>query len=244
MNRSVSATALLLNAVALVLAVLVVTPGADAVDTGQHPPQKEVLDCSLLVNLVCRECCDGGLECPGAEEPRLFCCQTACEIKNRPPQAQTQSFPDILLDVSAGGARLMFERAGRVDGNGGQRHVEITLQQIFLPLLPRSGFTVKAGLTGEGAAVGSLLYAVAFLGMGEDALGALQVIGYNDVSLVGAPPTETCQSRFDDTTCAALANQLGQGISASLAIGTAGERGPFLQGLQALGLGLCQVVPE
>ena len=102
---------------------------------------------------------------------------------------------------------------------------------------------MKAGLTGEGAAVGSLLYVVAFLGQGEDALGSLQGIGYN-VSLVGTPPTETCQARFDDTTCAALANQLGQGISASLAIGTSGERDRFSQGLQALGLGLCPVVLE
>jgi hypothetical protein len=33
------------------------------------------------------------------------------------------------------------------------RRFEITLQQIFLPLLPRSGFTLKAEVTGADAAV-------------------------------------------------------------------------------------------
>lgn len=35
-------------------------------------------------------------------------------------------------------------------------------------------------------------------------------------------------------TCAIFANQLSQGITASLAIGTSGEREPFLQGRLAL----------
>lgn len=178
----------------------------------------------------------------------MFCCRDPlnCRVKNPPPREFGQVSPDILLDLSAGGSRLVFERTERVEGNSGRRHFEVTLQQIFFPLLPRSGFTVKVRLTGEGAAVGSLLYAVAFLGLGPDGLAALQEMenGYPDLSLMDAPPTETCQARFDDTICTTLANQLSQGINASLAIGTSGERGPFLQGLQALGHGLCQVVPE
>jgi hypothetical protein len=250
MNRSVIATTSLIGVVVLA-GVVTFTRDVNALQERPFPPLRPVIDCREVDNLACRECCtDGDLSCPGRDQDLLlYCCQNDCDIIPGPELVSGNSFPNILLDLSAGGAQLMFERTQRVEGNSGRNHFEITLQQILFPVRPRSGYTLKAQLTGEGAAVASLLYAVAFLGLGEDALAALQANGYPEVSLTGRPPTETCQARFPgpqfpETICAVLANQLAQGISASLAIGTSGEHEPFLQGLQALGLGLCQVVPE
>jgi hypothetical protein len=61
-------------------------------------------------------------------------------------------------------------------------------------------------------------------------LAALQANGY-DIFLVNLRAAQTtCPAAFSET-CALLANQLTQGITASLAFGT-DERAPFLQGLQ------------
>src|SRR5689334_6718115 len=110
MNRSVIATISLIPVLVL-LGVLVLTPDADALREGPEPPAPDIVDCGSVNYLICRECCDGGESCPGAEEPRVFCCRDPlnCRVKNPPPREFGQVSPDILLDLSAGGSRLVFE---------------------------------------------------------------------------------------------------------------------------------------
>lgn len=184
------------------------------------------------------ECCPG-FECadPGS---KIACCANDCDIVYHEPPHQPS--PAIHVVLAAGGAQLTFDRTLKVEGNSGRRHFDITVQQIFNPTVSREAFTVEAQVTGGDAAVGSMLYAVAFLGLGGAALDALHEHGY-DVVLVGAP-AETCQSRLPDAMCTALANQLSQGISASLPIGASSERAAFLQGVQTLGFAPCGVVLE
>ena len=150
--------------------------------------------------------------------------------------------PRISCQDSAGGAQLVFDRTQRIEGNSGREFFEIRLQQLFDSTVSRQTVAVKTQLTGADAAVGSMLYAVAFLGTCANALDVLHEHGY-DVAIIGGAPSDTCQARFPATTCTALANQLSQSIAASLPIGDAAERDAFLLGVQALGFAPCQFIP-
>jgi hypothetical protein len=181
---------------------------------------------------MCRECCPGGFSCPGGDQDlRIICCPSDCDIIPHPDDPD-MLFADVELTLSAGGSLMTFERKERVDRSTGQRHYEITFEQRFRTLGRRARLTVQAVLAGPDAGVGSLLYTVAYLTLGPGALDALRADGY-DVSLVGAPPALQCPSAFSGT-CAALANQLSEGIAASLTFGSDGERAPFLAGLLRL----------
>jgi hypothetical protein len=219
---------------ALILLVSALCPVVDALDN-PFVPKRPTVDCDKKENAMCRECCAGGFECPESDPDdfKIFCCRNPdnCDVINAPPDAE-QLVANIDLNLVTSGAQLVFKRKERLDRESGQRHFEITFQQRFRALGRQARFTVAAKLAGADAAVGSLLYAVAFLDRGLNALGALQALGY-DVSLVGAPPALTCPAAFQEI-CTKLADQLSQGIGASLAVGTSGERKPFLQGLQAL----------
>jgi hypothetical protein len=226
------------SSVSPVLVLLVLFTAIPVVQALDDPfaPSRMKVDCNKVENIVCRECCLGGIECPGAEELRTFCCRDpdrCTVIPNENDDPSMVSFPDIRLDLVVGGARLVFERKERVVRTTGAHHYEITVQQMLRPLGRGSRFEFRATLAGADAAVGSLLYAVDFLDRGLNALGRLQANGL-DVALVGTPPAQTCPAAFRET-CALLGRQLSDGINASLAVGTAGEREPFLQGLLALG---------
>jgi len=100
--------------------------------------------------------------------------------------------------------------------------------------------SLQTTLTGADAAVGSLLYPVAFLGMGANALDALRAQGY-DVSDSRKSPAATCQgAMLRPEGCTDLANQLARTLDAALATGDSVERGPFLAGVQTLGFESCQ----
>jgi hypothetical protein len=231
MKRAV--TAITVSTVLVLLAIFTLTPVVQALFIDPFAPNRPRVDCGKVENIICRECCYGGIGCPGAEPgSRIFCCRDPDDCDVIDPPQDAQSFPNIRLDMVAGGSRLVFKRKERFDRSSGQRYFEITLQQIFRPLGRRSAYTLTAELAGADAAVGSLLYAVGFLTGGPNALAALQTYGY-DISLVNPRAAQTtCPAAFSET-CALLANQLTQSIIASLAIGT-DERTPFLQGLQAL----------
>jgi hypothetical protein len=218
----------------VLLAALSLVPVVQALDN-PFIPKRPTVDCDKKENVICRECCAGGFDCPDAdpEEPKVFCCRNPdnCDVVNAPPDAD-QLVANIDLNLVTSAARLVFKRTERFDRASGQRHFEITVQQSFRTLGRQARFTVAAKLGGADAAVGSLLYAVAFLERGVDALGTLRAMGY-DVSLVGEPPALICPAAFQDL-CLKLADQLSQGIDASLAVGTASERQPFLRGIQAL----------
>lgn len=222
------------STVLVLLAVFAFTTVVQALFRDPFAPDKDVVDCGKVESIICRECCHGGFGCPGAEPgSRIACCRDPllCIVKN-PPQDATQPFGNIRLDLVAGGSRLVFKRKARFDRSSGQRYFEITLQQRFRILGRRSEFAVTAELAGTDAAVGSLLYVVTFLERGQNALGAIQASGY-DVSFRNARAAQTtCPAAFSET-CALLANQLTQGLTASLAFGT-GERDLFIRGLQAL----------
>ena len=221
--------------VLVLLSVLTVSPGVQAL---QDPfaPTRTLVDCRKVESIVCRECCVGGIECPGAEGLRLFCCpdpDRCVVVPNENDDPSMVSFPDVRLDLLAGGARLVVERKVRVLRTTGARQYEITVRQVLRALGRGSRVEYRATLSGADAAVGSLLYAVDFLERGPDTLDRLRATGL-DVSLVGAPPARTCPAAAR-AACALLARQLADGLTASLAVGTAGEREPFLQGLLTLG---------
>lgn len=232
-----SLTARLLSLVFALLVVLSIAPTALALRTGPEKPTTTI-DCGDPGNRdSCFECC--GNSCG---EGALFCCRytdpNQCIIVNKPQPTQ--------VSVSLGGAQLTFERYWQVNGESGREYFDVTLQAVIRVMFPQetqvNSLNLKTRLTGQDAPVGSLLYPVAFLGIGSDALEALKGLGY-DVSFMGDAPTESCTAMFSSEMCTALANQLSQSIDASLAMGDPAARDAFRLGVGSLGFPICGFVP-
>jgi hypothetical protein len=169
--------------------------------------------------------------CPGTIED--------CGIINKPDNKA--AFANVEVVLSSGATLVKFERKFHQDGT--KQFFDIRLQEVVHPQTFQKMASFNVKLTGDDAAVGSLLYPLAWLQMGNAALDALRSHGY-DVSLIGdKPPSKTCQTQFTTEFCTALATQLSQGIDASIAIGAEGERDAFNQGIQMLGVGFCSFIP-
>jgi hypothetical protein len=111
---------------------------------------------------------------------------------------------------------VVFKRNG--GSKGGVDFVKVSLQDTVLGStdgkLVRQKVKVSAEITGADAGLGSLLYPVAALGLGNGGLPAVQALGY-DVSVVGA--LAPCQDQLPAFLCTELAQQLSKAIEASLA---------------------------
>lgn len=201
----------------------------------------EEINCGDPWNLThCIECCNW--PSPTCDEHANTCCPFAdskqCPIVNNPPKTS------VVLAV--GSVQLTFESATQGKGGSGQQF-HITLEAVSRSKIAKQQggapkLKIKTRLTGADASVGSLLYPVALLGLGTDPLDALHAQGY-DVSIKGKAPSNSCPAIFSSQFCTALANQLAQGIAASLVQGDPAARAAFIQGVQGLGFAPCQVIP-
>lgn len=186
------------------------------------------------------------IECDGHEDPALACCdyengQPTCKIVNVPP---TTGFtgPTIKIKAAAAGAQVLaqasFQR--KPQPKAGETLYQVKLQEsIVVAAVTKRVVSLKVTLAGADAGIGSLLYPVAFLGIGTSALDALHAQGL-DVSLVGAAPSQTCEAVLGTEFCGGLATQLSKTIDASLPVADRTERDAFVAGVQALGYGPCQ----
>lgn len=218
---------------AVALAHLDVTPAAAL--------QTRELDCGGKES-YCNECkcCRGGAtpsECAACLQGKPTCCELwpfgPCYPINL---ALALPISPLKISAQVGGLQLTVKR--KVLGSG---VVDVKLREALVGPKPQSTISIGAQMTGEDAGVGSLLFTVAFLTLGESALETLQAQGL-DLDVARAP-AQTCQAVLTATWCTALARQLAQTIYASLAVGNEDEREAFGQGITALGLGPCTRAP-
>jgi len=141
---------------------------------------------------------------------------------------------NVFLKLSNSLVKTSYKRIG--GSKGGVDFVKVALQDVVLGStdgkLVSQKLKVNAEITGADAGVGSLLYPVAALGMGSDALPAIQAQGF-DVSVTGA--LAPCQDQLPTGACADLARQLSKAIDASLGPGDDPERTQFRPAAGALG---------
>jgi len=217
------------------ISFLFLVQGAPAAQKGQ---EGNSLDCGDPWYFAhCIECCNW--PSPDCSADANACCPgpiDECGIINLPPPKH--------ISLSVGTMQLVFD--SRMQGHSsGTQFFQVTLQGTFRPKVPKgsgpTSFKIKTRLTGADAAVGSLLYPVAFLGNGSDPIGALRAQGY-DVSIMGDAPTENCETMLGNLVCTMLATQLSRSIDASLTLGDAAAHDAFLTGAQALGFPPCQAI--
>ena len=127
-----------------------------------------------------------------------------------------------------------FKRIG--GSKSGVDFVKVSFQNLVLDSidgkLVRHKVKVNAEITGADAGLGSLLYPVAALGMGNGALGAIKALGY-DVSINGT--LAPCQDQLPTGTCSDLARQLSRAIDAAFGPGDDPDRTQFRGAAGALG---------
>jgi len=215
-----------LRVVAIAIAVILAPALAAAAE-------KTVLDCGNGKNTHCIECCCtpnmSPEECAACSNPNgIYCCPLpSCDIVF----VTTPPVSGIKLNAAVGGVKVKFQRKGE-DGL-----VDLKLKQVLASTVSRRTVSVKAQLTGADASIGSLLYPVAFLGIGVGAQNTLQEMGY-DITVANSGSLQTCQAVLPDATCRELAIQLAQRIDGSI-VGDRAERNAFLQGILDLGYGSC-----
>ena len=221
-------------ALAVLLSCAVVWRGMAADDD----PQPEVLNCGHPGwRDLCFECCP---ECDGTQpEPRLICCEydengAKCIIINEPP---TTGFTagDITIKHAYSGLKLELKRKEIV--RGGQLLVKLALKgQLATPGV-RKRFAMKGTISGTDASIGSLAYAVAFIGLGDAALGRLQAQG-KDIALIPSGAALGCDASFTASDCLLLALQMARLIDGALPP-DGDERIGFLQSVAPLGFSPC-----
>ena len=228
--------ALILSGVATVVVLSPADP-VHAADNNPDPPQ--TLNCGDPgTRDTCIECDSGG-----GDGGKLICCdydaqgQPTCPIVNVPP---TTGFtgPNLGLKFATGGLKLAFER--KVTVKDGQAYLQFKLKESLVTSNVRKSVSIKGTFTGTDASVGSLAYAVAYLGMGDSALGVLEAQG-KSLSLTVSGTSRSCQATFSPAECTALAIQLSKLIDGALPPGNGAERAGFLQSLQPLGYQPCQI---
>ncbi len=164
-----------------------------------------------------------------------------------PAHAAASSATPVSVNLTAGGTKLACKRKG--GSSKGQVFFKVTFKIVFVSSVSapvRNGSTpahqkvdLKVKLTGNDAAIASLLYPVVFLGDGNGALDALHGQGY-DVEAVDLGST-LCQDVLPAQTCTDLATQVAKTIGATLDVGDASELNPFLDGVSNLGFPTCPV---
>jgi hypothetical protein len=221
----------------LATVIVLASAGAiHAVDNDPGPPQ--TLNCGdPNTRDVCIEC-DSGTGDAG----KLICCDydgqgnPTCPIVNEPPTTGLTG-PDLAVKFATSGLKVTLQR--KLTVKGGQAYLQIKLKETFVSSNVRKSIDFKGTLTGTDASIGSLAYVVAYLGLGDGALGALQGQGKSlSLSVVGAP--RSCQASFSPAECTGLAIQLSKLIDGALPPGSA-ERAGFLQSVQPFGLQPCQI---
>ena len=204
-------------------------------------PAAFAVDCGSLEGHLCRQCCSVIEQTPeqyAVCQQRPSCCagNETNPFCNSVIGVPIQISP-IRLNALLGGVKLTFKRKGLKDGS-----VDVKLKEalVSMPTFRKSTMSVGAQLTGADAALGSLLYPVAFLTLGESALATLQARGY-DIAIAKAAAAQTCQDVLPEEVCTALAKQLARSLYALIAVGADGERAAFLDGIEALGHGPCNI---
>lgn len=230
-----STTTLLTRTIALVALLLGTPTLAHALVKGPIKPTLTI-DCGDPANTTaCLECCDYPTTCgPNVNTCCPYNDPKQCPVVNKPQPTK--------LTISIGGADISFESVAGDDGDG--PHVRVALETKFATLLRQTtdvtSFRVKTRLRGTDAGDASLLYPIAVLGFGADAITKLQGLGY-DVAADG--PSASCADLFGEVKCTAIARQLSQTIAGSLELGDPARRDAFLDGVQALGFAPCQIIP-
>ena len=198
-----------------------------------------VINCGGPQGGTCRECCcpPGTTfeQCAACRAARSSCCETVpwdCTPPGMlPVKAAT---PPIRFKGAIGAVKLQFKRDELKNGL-----VDLKLKNgLVLPGIAKPTVSIGAQLSGTDASLGSLLYPVAFLALGESAIDTLQARGY-DVAIAKGGASQTCQELMSSDWCTSLAKQLAQSIYALIQVGDEAEREGFLEGINALGFGPC-----
>lgn len=217
------------------LAVLLVCAAAQPGLAADDDPQPRILNCGDPGwRDLCFECCP---ECDGTEpEPRLICCYTPdeCTIINEPPTTGLTG-ADVSITHAYSGLKLALKRKEIV--RGGELLVKISLKGQLVTPAVRKRLAVKGTITGADASVGSLAYAVAFVGMGDAALDRLRAQG-KDVALALSGTPLVCDASFTSSDCQLLAVQLSKLIDGALPA-DGDERTGFLESVAPLGFAPC-----
>lgn len=219
----------------IALAVLLVGVAARPGLAVDDDPQPHILNCGDPGwRDLCFECCP---ECDGTEpEVRLICCagEPNCVIINEPPTTGLTA-GDVSINHAYSGLKLQLKRKEIV--RGGELLVKLSLKGALTTPAVRKRLAVKGTITGADASVGSLAYAVAFVGMGDAALDRLRAQG-KDVALALSGTPLVCDASFTASDCQLLAVQLSKLIDGALPA-DGDERTGFLESVAPLGFAPC-----
>lgn len=219
----------------LVVGMAVFVVGIDhrlsrAVDDDDQP---QIINCGdPRLRELCLECCSD--ECDFDTNVGLACCldsKQGCTIVNEPP---TTGFGAADVVIKGGYAGLKLQMARKEVVTNGQALLKFKLKGALAVGPLRKRFAVKGVIGGLDASVGSLAYAVLFIGRGDSALTDLQAQGKNVTLQVTGTPV-TCQSSFTANECRSLAIQMAKLIYAALPPGNGPEQSAFLASVAPLG---------
>ena len=136
---------------------------------------------------ICGECCVND-DRPCDQDVCLSCCldDDGCDVVDDPPTTAITG-THIKVNAIVGNVKLQFERKGGT--KGGLPSITVKLKQIFDTGDGKRIVTMKTRLTGADASLGGLLFPIAFLGLGTNALDAVRAQGL-DVSFVDTRRTD------------------------------------------------------
>lgn len=224
----------------LVVGMAVFAVGIDhrvsrAVDDDDQP---QTINCGIpSIRETCLECCPD--ICDPDTNLGLWCCLNpaqGCTIVNEPPTTGLGA-ADVVIKGGYAGLKLQLSRKEVV--SNGQSLVKLKLKGSLAVGPLRKRLAVKGVIGGLDASVGSLAYAVFFIGRGDTALTDLQAQGKNVTLQVTGTPV-TCQSSFTANECRSLAIEMAQLIYAALPPGNGPEQSAFLASVAPLGYAPCQ----
>lgn len=206
-----------------------------AVDDDNQP---QIINCGdPRLRELCLECCSD--ECDFDTNVGLACCldsKQGCTIINEPP---TTGFGAADVVIKGGYAGLKLQLARKEVVTNGQALLKLKLKGSLSVGPLRKRLAIKGVVGGLDASVGSLAYAVLFIGRGDTALTDLQAQGMNVTLQVTGTPV-TCQSSFTANECRSLAIQMAKLIYAALPPGDGPEQSAFLGSVAPLGYAPCQ----
>ena len=209
------------------VAILVAPTPVVAVPVGNN---SGIVDCNDAGSKSsCAECCTG----PGCGL-RISCCPLSgtCTIKGEPSGPGPLNAA-LKLKFIIGALNLQFQRIVKPD------YVDVKLKASFVKKTFPQGVNAKIRLTGPDAAIGGLVWPVAFLGQGDSAATALANAGIN-VAISGAPAT--CQSLFPAQACTDMAVGLSRNIQGGIGVADKDDLTRFLDAVNNMGLGPCGVI--